>query len=245
MKNKSQTLLQASPNAFVATATLLCAAVALPAHAGRPLQAEDAGVLDPGACEVEGVVARSSTAGTTAREQALQLGCGVGASTQVALAASRATEAGASERGVQFSGKTVVWHAAPAGSNDGTALALAYGLASTKGGGDRWRHGTSKISVVYTAPVGGALTAHANLGHARDEIADVRSTVWALALEHDGFGAWALMAELYGDDHEPPWWNLGLRYAALSDTLFLDLSFGRQLTVGRPRLLTLGFKLAF
>lgn len=227
-------------------ALLLGAATASAALAGRPLQTEDAGVLEPRACELEGVSARLSDGDTVAREHGVQLGCGVGAATQLALAVSRAKADGASASGVRLGGKTELWQAKPARSGDeAAALTLAYGVLSAKLAGDRWRHASSEVRLVYSAPLAAELTLHANLGHARDEIGKQRSTLWGVAVEHAGFGPWAPMAELFGDDREPPWWNLGLRYTAIADKMFFDLSYGRQAASGRPSLATLGFKLAF
>lgn len=53
------------------------------------------------------------------------------------------------------------------------------------------------------------------------------------------------MAEVYGDDHGPTRWNLGLRYAAAEERLFLNASYGQPLNRGSQSLLTVGGKLAF
>lgn len=169
-------------------AALLGAALALPAQAGRPLQTEDAGVLDRGSCELEGAAARESASGASAREASLQFGCGIGWDSQVALNAAHAKADGDSAR----------------------ALAL-----------------------------------HVNLGQARDETGNQRSTTWGLAFEHAGFGALAPMAEVFGDDRGAPWWNLGLRLAAVPDKAYVDLSYGRRIGDARARLLGAGFRVVY
>lgn len=98
---------------------------------------------------------------------------------------------------------------------------------------------------MYSRPLPAELTLHANLGHARDEIGKQRSTTWGLALEHAGFGPVAPMAEFFGDDREPAWWNLGLRWTAVPERVFVDFSYGRQMSSAQPRMLTAGFKIAF
>lgn len=45
----------------------------------------------------------------------------------------------------------------------------------------------------------------------------MRQTNWALAIEHEGFGALAPMAEVFGDDRGSRSWNLGLRYTLVPD----------------------------
>jgi hypothetical protein len=215
---------------------------AVPAQAGRPLQTEDAGILDKGTCEVEGATARLREAGLgTARETSLQLACGVGADSQIALAASRASFAGVSEPGLRLGGKTEVWKGK---GDDAPALAIAWGIASVKPAGSGWKTGTVDAVAVASMPLAG-MTLHLNIGHERDVIGRTSATPWGIAIEHPGFGAWAPMAEIFGDDRDPAWWNLGLRYTLAKDQAFVDLSWGRQMSSARPTLLTAGFKFVF
>mgnify|MGYP006335608167 CR=1 FL=1 len=226
-------------------AALLGTVLPQAAHAGRPLQTEDAGVLDRADCEVEGFTARTSAFGVSVRENALQLGCGVGASTQMAVAVARAKEEGVSARALELNGKTGLWQGAAAKDGEPPALALAYAFGWARVSGDKTRHAATELNLAYSRPLGADLTMHANLGHARDEIAKTRATTWGLAFEHAGVGAVAPMAELFGDDRDAPWWNLGLRVTALPEKLFIDASYGRQMTSGRPTLWSAGFKAAF
>lgn len=222
---------------------LACLAMwALPAHAGRPLQTEDAGILDKGTCEVEGATARLRETGLgTARESSLQLACGVGASSQIALAASRASFAGVSEPGLRLGGKTEVWKGA---GDDAAAVTIAWGISSVKPAGSGWKTGTLDAVAVASMPLAG-MTLHVNIGHERDVIGRTSTTPWGIAIEHPGFGAWAPMAEIFGDDRDPAWWNLGLRYTLAKDQAYVDLSWGRQMSSARPTLLTAGFKFVF
>ena len=122
---------------------------ALPAHAGRPLQTEDAGVIVRGDCEVEGVAARVSLAGQHGTGRSLQLGCGIGADTQLALAATRASAAGETVSGWALGGKTALWRSA---GDEAPAFALAYGAAWERAAGQGLRHSMSVVSAVYSAP---------------------------------------------------------------------------------------------
>jgi hypothetical protein len=230
------------------TLTLLAAllgSLAAPAQAGRPLQTDDAGVLDRGACEVEGATGSLKVGGISARDSSLQLSCGVGVLTQLALAASHASGDGGSANGIEVNGKTELWRGKPVKDDQAAALTLGYALASVKPAGEGWRHAATDLNLIYSRPLAGELTLHANLGHSRDEIANTGSTTWGLAFEHAGFGAWAPMAEVFGDDRDAAWWNLGLRFTAVADKFFIDASYGRQMTSGAPTLWTVGFKLAF
>lgn len=229
---------------------ILAAAVAalitaLPAHAGRPLQTEDAGVIAHGDCEVEGVAARVSLAGQHGTGRSLQLGCGIGADTQLALAAARASAAGESVNGWALGGKTALWRGA---GDEAPAFALAYGAAWERAAGQGLRHSASVVSAVYSMPLAQG-TLHANLGVEHDEAARDTATVWHLAYEHAGFDVGGIrlapMGELFGARGESAWWNLALRATLVPDRFFVDASIGRQLGDGRPRLVTLGFKFAF
>ena len=82
--------------------------LAAAAHSARPLITDDTGVLDRGSCELEAVFSRDKADGATVDGNSLQLGCGVGARTQVALAVDRAKEAGLRVRGTTLAGKGIV-----------------------------------------------------------------------------------------------------------------------------------------
>ncbi len=224
-------------------ATVLACATPLISQAGRPLQTEDAGILEAKTCEVEGATARARVAGaSTSRDSALQLGCGVGFNSQVALAVSTASDGTDRERGMRLGGKTEIWSA---GGDDGAALTLAWGVDRARAGsGGGWKTSGVDARAVVSIPAG-PLTWHLNVGHERDTQARSSTTAWGGALEHEGYGPLAPMAELFGNDREAPWWNLGLRYTIAKDKAYIDMSYGRQMTGGTPSLLTAGFKLVF
>lgn len=211
------------------------------AHAGRPLQTEDAGILEPRDCEVEGATQRLRLPGAArSTENSLQLACGIGASTQLAIAASSDSSAGTSDKGLRLGGKTEIWSA----GKDGAALTLAWGASGLKPAGASWQRGSAEARAVASVP-GAGLTWHLNLGHERDLQAKSSTTVWGVAAEHPGTGTVAPMAELFGDDRGAAWWNFGVRWTLREDRAFLDVSYGRQMSRGQPQLLTAGFKFVF
>lgn len=216
-----------------------------PAQAGRPLQTEDAGVLDPGACEIEGAHLRTTLAGQRETEATLGLGCGLGWRSQLGIGLSRARVDGSSATGGQLGGKTALWQGE---GEDGVALTLAWSLGWDRGADGRWTHSSQALNAVASVPAGPG-SVHLNMGHARDRVADAVSTTWGLAYEHEGVALgtvhWAPMAELFGDDRGSRWVNLALRATVVAERVFLDLSVGRQLGGDKARLVTVGFKLAF
>lgn len=224
-------------------ATLAALATGLPAHAGRPLQTEDAGVLERGSCEIEGVAQRLDAGGVRSSGRSLGLGCGWGWPGQLGLAVERASSGGERETAFSLGGKAALLQPA-----DGSpALTLAWGATATREG-SRWRHTDTSVLLVASASAPGGQV-HLNAGTSFEREPRRRVASWGLAYEHEGFAAaglhWAPMAELFGDDREGAWANAALRVTLLPDRLFVDLSIGRQQSRDKARLVTAGFKLAF
>jgi hypothetical protein len=222
-------------------AALLCVTACSSAHAGRPLATEDADVLERGECETEGFAARQTAAGAAAVDGiALQLGCGFGWNSQAALGYARERSAGASTGAWGLSGKTAIVERA-LGT---TGVTLAWGLGTLREPGGSMKHEASFLTLVATrAWVDGWLT-HANLGWSRSESASANSTTWNLAVEKPIGGDVDLMAEVYGDDRDKPWLGTGVRWS-VTERFSVDASWSVQNASPRPKLWTLGFKLAF
>lgn len=228
--------LTAVQQAWLLSAGLL---VATAAQAARPLVTDDTGVIAPADCELEAGSSRSRDSGQSARTHGLQLACGVGAGTQLALALSRQHALGQREREAALLAKTLLVDA------DDASWGLAASLGWQGSPQASLRRATSSVSLLHTRGLGGAFTLHANLGHQQQHLDHQRSTSWGLALEHVGWGPVALMGEAYGDDRSAPWWGMGARWSVLPDRLSLDLAWGRQVTGGRPSLGSVGLKLSF
>jgi hypothetical protein len=213
--------------------------LAAAAHSARPLITDDTGVLDRGSCELEAVFSRDKADGATVDGNSLQLGCGVGARTQVALAVDRAKEAGLRVRGTTLAGKVALVPGEEASwSASGSVLWL-----SEPGQGNQ--HAATSVNLLHTRALGKEFSLHANLGHVQDALSRRGSTTWGVALEHAGWGPVAAMVELVGDDLAAPAWNIGLRWTAVPDTVTLDIAYGQQMVGGRPKALSLGLKLSF
>lgn len=214
-------------------------ALATVAHAARPLATDDTGVLDRGDCEVEAVLGRDKADGIRTRGRSLQMGCGVGAGSQLALGVDRVESEGLRLRGTTLSGKLALQ------PGDAASWSASAGLLWVAAPGEARRHAATALNLLHTRSISERYTLHANLGHARDEGARSASTTWGLALEHGGWGPLAWMGELIGDDREAPAWNLGLRWTVDSVRGVLDLAYGQQLVSGRPSALSVGLKFAF
>lgn len=222
------------------TALLLAAACAT-AQAGRPLATEDADVLDRGSCEWESFAARLAVAGAPATNGATtQFGCGVGWNTQAALGYGRERRSGAATSAWGLSGKTAIVERA-AGQ---AGLTLAWGLGTQREPGAATKHESSFLALVATREWTGGWLTHANLGWQRSESASTNTTTWNLAVEKLIGSGVDLMAEVYGDDRARPWLGAGLRWT-VSERFSVNASWSVQNESPRPKLGTLGFKLAF
>jgi len=225
-----------------ALSAFLLACVLPTAQAGRPLQTEDAGVLDRGDCEIESVGSRASGGGEPRlREYSVQLGCGIGARTQLAVAAARALDGETRSDAAALVGKTALREL----TDTQAGVVIAYRLAGARAKGGSFRHEATELRAVLSAPLAEDWLFHGNLGTVRDEAAKQTSTIWSAALERTGLGPFDVMGEVFGDDRGAPWWNAGLRYTAIAQRLFFDPSYGAQMRSGRPKLLTVGLKFAF
>lgn len=211
------------------------------AQAGRPLVTEDAGVLEPGSCELESVGARATAPSeATERSASVQLGCGIGLRTQAALFVGHASGGGLRSDAVAVVGKSALVEL----TDTRAGVALAWSFAATREAGDSLAYDTSTINAVVTQPLGPWLL-HANLGWTRSRLTANSLTTWSLAAERTGLGRFDLMAEVFDPgDRSRPWINAGLRYAVIEDRLFIDGSCGVSMDSPRARLLTLGLKIA-
>ncbi len=236
------TLTAYGPN-WVATAGL-CGALALACahtHAARPLVTDDPGVLEHGSCEAEAVAGRARAPGTdTTRARSLQAGCGLGLQSQAALATSQERAGPERASGLALLGKTAL-NAADAP----LPLALGWAVAWQRSPGTGWRHAETGVTLLAGSELAPDRHLVLNLGHMRDAAARQGRTSWGAGLEQAAGANWAVAGELYGDDREAPWWNLGLRWSAVPERVTLDIAYGRQMASGRPKLLSVGAKLSF
>jgi len=232
------------PIALFRSMTLLVAlCIATTSHAGRPLVTEDAGVLEKGSCELETYARRlTERAVPSSNGFSLQYGCGVGMRTQVALAATMDRADGATVRGLAFGGKTSISD----GGEADPSWTLAWGLTAEKSPGASLGHETTWLNGVFSMPLGKDLKLHANLGWTRAQSTHQSTTGWAVALERSTASGIDVMGEAFASDRDrAPRLQVGLRWAAVPEKVFVDGSWGFQTVSSRPRMLTVGLKAAF
>lgn len=219
-------------------AALLLAASATSASAGRPFATEDAGVIGPRACELETYGIGVEGGGQRSKGGWLQVGCGLGGSTQLALGGGNL----GSVQSLALVGKTAMVPLTDAS----TGVALAYGTSVARGGegNDRLRGDASFASLVLSMPLTSSLVAHANLGVLQEPSVDMKST-WAAALEWRGPQGLDLGVEAYGAGSDAAFLGVGARYALKAERAWIDFSWAAQTSGDRQRVWTIGLKLAF
>lgn len=192
-------------------ALLLAALAAGNAHAGRPLTVDDANVNDTGKGHVEAWYARQpgkANTWTVSPAYAPVDGLEIGA------ALSRDTSARETSTAVQLK-----WRITPSQEN-GCNLGAVGGVSHTRGSGS-----APYVNGLVTCN-GGFGAVHLNLGALRPSGGPSTST-WGVAYERE-LGAVTAHAELFGERHGRPTFQVGLR---------TEVAAGWQLdgTVGRDR----------
>lgn len=205
------------------------------ARGERPLQTEDAGVLDPGACQLQSAFARVGEGGMYERGGYAQFGCGISKGTQVQLAAGQSRSGGSRVDSLVFTGKTAVI----ALTDDRPGLSIAYSIQGAQSAAQSMRFTQATIKAVYSEPVGAWLV-HGNIGWARDLEGRRDSMLWNVAVERPALRAFDWVAELYGDDRVPAWAGTGGRWWLVDKRIWVDASYALQLGATRSRLLTVG-----
>ena len=233
----------ASAAGWVAAVGTLVSALLLPmaAHAARPFATEDAGALERGKCEVEPVVARARAKGQPkVKSASLQLACGVGLKTQLALNTARESDGQDSARIHTLAGKSQLLQ----GGDNGTSLAVAYGLNWLRAGGSGLQRDGSFINLVATHPLADNLTGHANLGWQHSKLDSLTATTWALALEYKVLAPLDIGVEAFGDDRGGRWIGAGVRWT-VNDSLSANAGVATQRGGDRARQSSLGLNFNF
>jgi hypothetical protein len=221
-------------------AALALACFSTQVFAARPFFTDDADVIKPGSCEIEIVqAAQWARAEPSERASSGQLGCGVGASTELTLAGLRLTRGQDDWPALIAGGKTGLLPVA-----DGElGLALAYALTGEKLPGSEFRVTRGAASLVTTQTLGRTLV-HGNFGFARDRVEGKNLPVWGMAVERIGT-RFDYGGELYGESTRSAWLGAGARYAVLPDRFSIDASYAMRGNSARVRRATVGVTLAF
>ncbi len=213
-------------------AGLACAAACHAALADRSRLSTESEVIDAGDCELETAIERTKASGSAPeRRPSLQLNCGVGWRSELALLFASTQGNEPRLRAIGIEGKTALLDRAAGRIGWG----LAYGVEAERSGESPWRRAGQFIALEAAYAIDKDWRVEARLGTARDLAARSDSTVWALALERALGAAFEARLELSGDDRQRPRWNASLRYEVWPDHALLSLSYGVRTGPARER----------
>jgi hypothetical protein len=208
-------------SALRALSIVLGFAIALPAHAGRPLTTDDAAVFDAGACQLETWVERTRDSSSNWINPA----CNPFGSTEFALGGARVREDGESTLKVQHWQIKQLLHA-----YDETQVGFALAI-----GGQRERNGNARetfLNGIATLPlVGETQLLHLNLGvlRSKDDVLQRTRAIWGLAYDAELADSTRASLETFGTAGERVNWQLGLRHELIPGHVQIDASVGSAL----------------
>jgi len=231
-------------SAAVAPMTMVGRAIVVPglllagtaAHAGRPMTADDAAVLEPRTCQLEAWWQRLHDH----REAWLAPACSIAPDWEAGVSLVRAREPGgsASERLGGAYAKTVLRPLQTNGWGLGVVVAhLPLGAGSMAG--------DTSLNVPLSISLrDDAVLVHANAGWTRHYAIHQGGATWALGAEMAVGTRAALTLESFGARRSHSYLQAGARYSVIPNRLDIDAASGARLTArGREGYLSLGLTL--
>ena len=225
-------------------ATLACLALCGPARADRSALADADGVIEAGDCEIETAFERRTARGSAAqRAAAMQLVCGIGWRTELAVTFARQRVDTLRQVATGMEVKTSLRERGSVGA--GVGWTLAWGAGTERNPGGRWRSSEHFVAIEASLEPRSAWLIEARLATLRERAAHRYSTQWALAVEHALSATLEARAEIEGDDRGRPLTSLGLRYALWPDHALLSLSYAFSAGPARERRARIGITFEF
>lgn len=215
-----------------ALAVAVCASLALPAQAGRPLATDDAAIVAVGACQLE----MWTEHGRDAHAVWANPGCNPFGSTEFAFAFARLHPQGGERLNLRrWQIKQMLR------DTDARQIGLALAVGGSRTHRTDVRDGY--LNGIASVPLDGeAGVLHLNLGVLRAH-ADGRHrtrATWSLAYDAEVAAATRASMETYGTSGERPHWQLGMRHEWLPGHVQLDASVGSAWGRWSDRLFTVG-----
>ena len=185
--------------------------------AGRPLTTDDAATLEHGQCQVEAWIDRSRDVALGWFVPACNFGLGI--EWQVGFARSRELGVEHLAEGYFQAKKTL--RAPREGSPWSAGITVGVTRRPLSETHRRWEHPYVIVPVTIAS---GDLTLHASPGWARNRETGRDLTLWGAALEWAAHERFDLVAEAFGEGSVDPFGRAGIRWAAIKDRLWIDLT---------------------
>lgn len=213
-------------------AAALCASLALPVQAGRPLATDDAAIVAAGACQLE----LWTEHWRDARAIWANPGCNPFGSTEFAVAFARLHPQGAERLNLR---RWQIKQMLRDTDEHQTGFAVALGGSRTH----RTDVRDGYLNGIASVPLyGEARVLHLNVGvlRAHEDGRHRTHATWGLAYDAEVAAVTRASLETYGISGERPHWQLGLRHEWLPGHIQLDASVGSAWGRWSDRLFTLG-----
>lgn len=207
-------------------------------HAARPMETEEASLLDINACQLEIWLQRNRTS----TEYWAQPSCNIAGYADLVVGAARVRNTGDANHSISVVQAKFLFRAVD-DRQSGWGLLLG---AERSRALHRNSIGNPFASVIATFPLRGeAVLLHANAGwmRERDDLEQTSRdrTTWALALDSQVAGSTRLSVETFGQNRERPQVQLGLRHEMVPGRVQLDGSVGTRIGRGsQERYFTVG-----
>ena len=203
-------------------AAALAATAAAPGEAAHPLITDDARFVDPKACQVESWVKRNRDS----TEYWALPACNPWGNAELTLGGAVAHQHGSTRTtDVQAQVKTIFKQL----DDDGWGAGLALGTVhkptreGENGLGDTYFYVPASFAIPKTPVV-----IHVNLGAARRQDENRNVFTWGVGSETTLSERAYLIAEVFGQGRERPFYQIGVRFWIVKDRLQIDTTYGNR-----------------
>jgi hypothetical protein len=221
------------------TLPALLLALPLAAHAARPMITDDARVVDPRSCQLETWTKHNANSD----EYWALPGCNVGENLELTYGGALTREDGDSNTtDVILQAKTLF---RPFTTNNyGIGLVVGHARhpsVDEKSSmlGDAYAYMPASFSLANDA-----LILHVNLGWLHEKAEHQNKLTWGVGSETRLNERLQAIAEVFGDDREHPFYQVGLRYWLVRERVQIDTTYGNRMDQGNEdRWLSVGLRL--
>jgi hypothetical protein len=208
------------------------------AHAARPMNTDDANIVDEKSCQLEAWVKTTRTS----LERWAMPGCNVGGDLELTVGGNAQTE--------EAVGKTQFWVGqvkkrwVPVGENSVGISTTVGTMATRPATADRSNDKDYYLNVPVTVPLGEDRFVHFNAGWVQHQSLGVSRPTWGVGGELPLTASVIGIAESYGEAAMGTRYQVGLRIWVVPQRVQIDTTYGNR--VGQPeheRWFTLGLRL--
>jgi hypothetical protein len=192
---------------------------ATPAHAARPLNTDDARIVDPKSCQVESWVRMNQ--GST--EYWALPGCNFTGNLELTAGGARINDGSGNLSRTVLQGKTIF---KPLEKN-GWGIGLGAGTVQKVQANDSSRDWYAYVPTSFSF-ADDRWVVHTNVGLLREQASKRDLATWGVGVERElGSTTW-LIAETFGQSHDKPQFQVGLRQWIVPGHVQLDATYGNR-----------------